>query len=108
MENIISKLKIGDTFVINTADDYFGVKNGRYKVTGFTKNRLGGVLYKFMHDRKNAVTTYTLHVDDIDHELYLPKIEELTTTLGIAFLNFHSVIKYDKELIAEARKFNSQ
>ena len=107
MENITSKLQVGDTFVINT-DEYFGLKGGRYKIVGFGKNRLGGALYKVQHDRKNAVTSYNLHVCDVDRDLYVPKIEDLTNRLGIAFLNFRSLVKYDKELIAQAKKINSE
>lgn len=106
MEKINSKLQIGDVFAINT-DDFFGLKGGRYKVAGFAKNRLGADMYKVQSDRKNAVTIHNLYVRDVDHELYVPTIDDLTNTIGMAFLNFKSLIKYDKELIAEAKRINS-
>lgn len=107
MERINSKLQIGDVFAINT-DDFFGLKGGRYKVVGFAKNRLGADMYRVQSNRKNAVTTYNLYVRDVDHELYVPTIDDLTNTIGMAFLNFKSLIKYDKELIAEAKRINSE
>lgn len=107
MKNISSKLQIGDTFVVNT-DEYFGLKSGRYKISGFGRNRLGGALYKVQHDRKNSVTSYNLHVDDLDRDLYVPKIEDLTNTMGISFLNFKSIVKYDKDLMTKAKKINSE
>lgn len=106
MEKINSKLQIGDVFVINS-DEFFGIKGGRYKVVGFAKNRLGADMYKFQSDRKNAVTTHKLYVKDIDHGLYVPTFDYLTNTLGMMFLNGKTIIKYDKELIAKAKKFNS-
>ena len=106
MEKINSKLQIGDVFAINT-DEFFGVKGGRYKIVGFTKNRLGADMYKFQSDRKNATTTHALYVRDIDHGLYIPTIDDLTNTIGIMFLNVKTIIKYDKELIDEAKRINS-
>lgn len=102
-----AKLQINDVFVVNT-DEYYGLKGGRYKVSSFTKNRLGAPMYKIKHDRKNASTVYAVYVNDLDRDMYEPKIEDLTSNIGLTFLNFKSVVKYDKELIAEAKKINSQ
>lgn len=106
MANKNTKLQIGDVFVINT-DDYFGVKGGKYKIIGFGKNRLGGNMYKFQSYRKNATTTHCLHVSDIDPELYIPRLHDLTSKLGIMFLNLKTIVKYDKNLIEEAKKINA-
>lgn len=107
MENVNTKLKIGDIFAINSGE-YYDLKKGKYKVVGLTKSRFGAPMYKVMHDRKNAVTEYYLYVSDLDADLYEPKVEDLTCSLGILFLNkFNNVIKYDEELIKEARRINS-
>lgn len=102
-----AKLQINDVFVVN-ADEYFGLKSGRYKICSFTKNRLGAPMYRVKHDRRNASTVYNLYVKDLDKDVYEPKIEDLTSGVGVAFLNFKSVVKYDKELIAQAKKYNSK
>lgn len=105
MEN--TKLQIGDIFVVNNGE-YYDLKKGKYKIVGFTKNRLGAQMYKIRHDRKNAAKDYYLYVSDLDGDLYEPKIEDLTSSWGIAFLNLKSVVKWNQELIEEAKRINSE
>ena len=98
-----AKLQVNDVFVVNT-EEYYGLKGGRYKVSALSKTRLGALIYKVKHDRKNATTVYNLYVDDLDRDMYEPSFDDLRCSIGLAFLNFKSVIKYDRELIAQATK----
>lgn len=107
MNNMSTRLQIGDVFAVDT-QEFYGLKRGKYKVVKVGKTRKGALTYEVTYDRKNASTMYSVYVDDIDRELHEPSIEELTTSIGLTFLNFKSVIKYDKNLIAEAKKINSQ
>lgn len=107
MKNENAKLQIGDIFVVNT-EEYFGLKSGKYKVSRISKTRLGAPIYKVKHNRKNAVTEYSVYVNDLDRDMYEPKIEDLTCTIGLSFLNFKSVVMYNEELIAEAKRINSE
>ena len=106
MNDMNTKLQVGDVFVVNT-DDYFGLKSGKYKVTALAKTRLGAPIYKVKHNRKNATTHYNLYVNDLDRDMYIPKIEDLTCTIGMAFMNFKSVVLYDEQIISEAKRINS-
>ena len=107
MENTNTKLQIGDIFVVNNGK-YYNLKKGKYKIVGFSKNRLGAQMYKIRHNRKNAAKDYYLYVDDLDGDLCEPKIEDLTSSIGVAFLNLKTVVKYDEELIEKAKKINSE
>ena len=98
-----TKLKKGDTFIINE-ESYYGIKKGKYIITNIGKDRKGNLIYKFKNDRKNAVKIYYLYVSDVDGDLKIPTKEDILTNIGLTFLNFKSIIKYDEVMIEECYK----
>lgn len=103
---MIHKLNKGDKVVINSR--YLGVNPNRYVVLDIRKDSKNNLKYELKYDRKNATSKFLVYVEDLDSCLKIPTYEELTSNIGLAFLNFNSAIKYDEELIEKIKLENEK
>lgn len=88
------KLSIDD--VIEVTEEYFGLKEGQYRIIGFDENRLGADMYKVVSNRRNAVTEHYLYVKDVDADLK-EVTEEFENGYGAAFIKMGARIVTSKK-----------
>ncbi|EOU1990247.1 hypothetical protein BFS06_11515 [Clostridium perfringens] len=100
------ELKVGDKFVLISGEWSDLKLNTVYVIKDIFYDRNNNKIYTVSFNRKNAVSMYNIYASSIDENIKFPTLDDLTTYLGIAFLNFSSVVFYDENLIKEAKKIN--
>lgn len=92
METKECKLKVNDVIFIH--HETWELKEGRkYKLNAIVQNRLGGKLYKFMANRKNAVTPILIYVNDIDIEINDKTTSQITSNIEFLFCKSIFIVK---------------